>query len=306
MVAGCGNSKLESANVPGTQPNPESESESINHSSSEGRRMGARRGAWPDPIDPCAAEDPSGVPFNSVARVEIRAPAGQAFRRRAEWPNRLVAEAVNESQIGKQAGSSSGVSDLDFGDNDNGPAGAIPTTQGDDGIAARDDVSSCIGLVSESTITTSRRASGKTFPRLRISVTLHVGKPSVGFRARIDTGCELNLITERVALRLADVESLPDSPEVSIIQLTGTEARTIKKMKIGFSVLGFRKKFKDIFYVVASEGHKEPYDAILGQNFVITEGLLTPCEEISQLWQKAVRVGRGSTNRQRDNPCRLC
>ena len=139
------------------------------------------------------------------------------------------------------------------------------------------DAHASVGLSSISVSTANDRDG---YPRLNVIVDLPDGSKEP-FRARLDTGCDLNLMTEEVAGRLTDVDSLPDSDlEEPIGSLSTTPVWPVKCMKLTFTISGVfiepgvLKPFKTWFYVVPDDSVHEAFDALLGEGFIVAKNLL--------------------------------
>ena len=133
---------------------------------------------------------------------------------------------------------------------------------------------------SASTIATVSDRDHDSGYRVTIAVALPDGNE--GFCARLDTGSDLNLISEDVARRLVKLEDLPRSDlKEPITTLSRFPVVPMGLMKLTFSISGLPQPFKARFYVIADHDVGEQFDGILGEKFIFKHDIHKLAKEFS-------------------------
>lgn len=163
-------------------------------------------------------------------------------------------------------------------------AGVIARTgQNVDLTAAEGDPQIYVGLSAQSVKTISQTSSGRgndLFPILDLSVELPCGKRWVC--AKMDCGCDINIISEHAARRLVDVTILDDSklgPDNLIRGISRSPVPAYKSMKLNFSICHEGERLNEenlraVFHVVKDEYTHQAFDVLLGKKLLKALDLL--------------------------------
>lgn len=120
--------------------------------------------------------------------------------------------------------------------------------------------------------------------------------------ARIDTGCNVNVISEHAASRLVDVTNLPDSELGVISGISRAPVTAYKVMKLNFSLCfddknNGGKNHRDVFHVLKNEDTHQAFDVLLGKRLLRVLDLVTEGKkllEVMQSRQALMTIGASS------------